>query len=94
MRLSFENLRQSQNTIMLFMALVIGLLTAGAVYIFRHSIEWFHYTEFSLIRRIYSQVDKHDTGNLSAIKAALYKEYNNDDVDDYIESIVAGLNLD
>lgn len=43
MRLSFNSFRQFQNTIMLFMALLIGLLTSGIVYIFRHGIEWFHY---------------------------------------------------
>lgn len=43
MRLSFGSFRQSQNTIMLFMALLIGLLTSGIVFLFRYGIEWFHY---------------------------------------------------
>ena len=43
MHLSFGSLRQTQNTMMLFMALLIGLLTAFVVYIFRSAIDWFHY---------------------------------------------------
>lgn len=48
------------------------------------------YEQFTLIRRIYSQLNIQGKENLSTIKSELYKEYDNEEVDDYLESILAG----
>ena len=50
--------------------------------------------EFPLIRSIYKALHQQGQENLSAIKSELYKKYDNEDVDDYIEPIVTGINLE
>ena len=52
------------------------------------------YKEFALIRSIYSQLDQRGKENLPAIKSELYKGYDNEDVDDYLEPVLAGFKLD
>lgn len=49
--------------------------------------------EFALIRDSYRLLHQHGTDTLEAIKAELYQVYDNEDVDDFLEPILAGLNL-
>lgn len=46
--------------------------------------------DFSLIRSIYKQLNEQGKNSLSAIKSELYKDFDNEEVDDYLETILAG----